>query len=65
MGKNKKCPKCNGEMVEGLIATPGGIVGARWMEGIKQKLFVNLRKLPLIHAFKCGKCGYMESYAKE
>jgi uncharacterized OB-fold protein len=62
---NKICPKCNSNMLKGLILTPGGVVGARWQEeSTISKLFNNLKKLPKIFAYKCEKCGFVENYVE-
>lgn len=59
-----KCPKCGGEMEEGLAdAGFGADRGpARWFQGHKYIFFrKNDRQ---IKVYRCESCGYLESYAK-
>ena len=61
-----KCPKCSGEMVEGKLMAVGYLV--RWYEknfGVKQMWFGPAPKLFELNCYKCGKCGFLENYAKE
>jgi C4-type Zn-finger protein len=67
---NSKCPKCNGEMVQGFVpdySHSAALVG-RWLEGHPQKSFWNRTKAPYnegvpIGAFRCQKCGFLEFYS--
>ena len=65
-----QCPKCQGSMSEGVIAEkedwgwmvasflPGAPKVSRWF-GLK----VNKKNLVPISTWRCGRCGYLESYA--
>jgi predicted nucleic-acid-binding Zn-ribbon protein len=65
-----QCPKCQGSMSEGVIADkgdaqwviasflPGAPKVSRWF-GLK----VRKKDLVPISAWRCGRCGYLESYA--
>jgi len=65
-----QCPKCQGSMSEGVIAEkgdgqwvvasfhPGAPKVSRWF-GLK----VRKTDLVPISAWRCGRCGYLESYA--
>jgi ribosomal protein S27AE len=64
------CPKCQGSMSEGFVLdqTYGGRGVASWVEGEPNKNFwvgVTLGdKKPIeIATWRCGSCGYLESYA--
>ena len=66
-----KCPKCNGKMDEGFILddTHGGRVQAEWAEGPPRRSIWTGIKIAKdarhpITAFRCQKCGYLESYAR-
>lgn len=61
------CPKCKGEMEEGGVFASQGDTSygtTRW--GQKKKVLIgwiwNNKKESV--AFRCTKCGYLESYAK-
>jgi hypothetical protein len=66
-----RCPKCNGEMVQGFTVdrTYGGIFVSDWFEGAPKRSFwlpVNVRKkqrVP-IGTFRCSNCGFLECYAR-
>jgi len=63
MEGTKKCPKCGGEMEEGLVICPGadkavwgtkmGVTGCTSLENKKE-----------IKANCCKSCGYVEVFAK-
>jgi hypothetical protein len=60
-----KCPKCNGEMEEGLIAD------ASYLSYQKQKWVTKLKflgySLENAHetiTYRCKNCGFLENYAK-
>ena len=72
MAQELKCPKCQGEMVQGFI--PDYSDGASksvsaWAEGQAKKSFWSgLKNVPPaggipIAAFCCRGCGYLEFYA--
>ena len=67
-----RCGKCGGSMKEGfpvdMVHNSARV--AQWMEGPPEVWFLNIlrtrgkRKLP-IESWRCMKCGYLESYARE
>lgn len=68
-----RCPKCNGEMVQGFIygrEGPNRVVST-WVEGMPEmvgRLFRQTRKGPPdkclpVGVFRCSACGFLESYA--
>ena len=69
-----RCPKCNGEMVQGFICGREGPnrVVSTWVEGAPEKvgwLFRQVRKAPPdkcvpVGVFRCAACGFLESYAR-
>ena len=68
--KESRCPKCQGEMVQGFIPdhTYGALLVGSWYEGQPKKSFWVKTKKPLtegtpIGAFRCAKCGYLEFYS--
>jgi len=70
MAQSKQCPKCGGAMVDGFVVdhTHGGVGVASWVEGAPEKSFwlgLKLRgKRTLgIATWRCGRCGFLESYA--
>ncbi|HTU23225.1 MAG TPA: PF20097 family protein [Gemmataceae bacterium] len=70
------CPKCAGEMEEGLQvdAAPGGARQAVWIKG-KDLPTINVTLFPpstkvmgeryLVMGYRCKECGFLEYYAKE
>ena len=65
-----KCPKCNGEMVQGFVPdySHGAVLVGRWLEGQPRKSFWTNTKAPYkegtpIGAFRCQKCGFLELYS--
>lgn len=72
MARTRTCPKCQSSMSEGYILDHGHggsrTVGS-WIEGAPVKSFwlgLSLRGKTQhsIATFRCGSCGYLESYAK-
>ena len=70
----KRCPKCDGEMVQGFLIDRGpgpsgtAIQVAHWIEGPPKKSFwmgtkVDGNAIP-IGTFCCSSCGFLESYAQ-
>ena len=69
-----RCPKCNGEMVQGFTCGREGPnrVVSTWVEGAPEKvgrLFRQVRKVPEdkcipVGIFRCSACGFLESYAR-
>jgi hypothetical protein len=69
-----RCPKCNGEMVQGFTCGregPNRVIHT-WDEGTPEKvgwLFRQVRKVPPdksvpVGVFRCSACGFLESYAR-
>ncbi len=59
-----KCPKCQGEMIEGNYSDDTGIP-VNW--NIKKKVlgFMNVQTSRIeTKVYRCKNCGYLESYAK-
>lgn len=67
---DRVCAKCGGRMEEGFILdhTDGALLQSTWVEGepvrsrwtgIKLKGKAQLA----VATFRCGRCGYLESYA--
>ena len=69
--ETSRCPKCNGEMMQGYIVDHlhGGVRVSSWIEGApKKSIWFGLespeeRPLP-IGTFRCSACGFLESYAR-
>lgn len=58
-----KCPKCGGEMDEGIVKPDGGYVGRqKWGKEVNWRGMV--KDGLTVKTFKCKTCGYLESYAK-
>jgi predicted nucleic-acid-binding Zn-ribbon protein len=59
MTEVKKCPKCGGEMVLGMLSVQGG-------PGWEINWRVQKRKLgERIVSYRCRQCGYAELYSTE
>ena len=68
-----RCPKCNGEMLQGFIADWYGGSTRRvsnWVEGAPEKSdFWTVTRVPEekcvpVGTFRCSVCGFLESYAR-
>ena len=67
-----RCPKCNGEMVQGFIfdREDGGLRRvSNWVEGAPEKYFWTVTRVPVekcvpVGTFRCSVCGFLESYAR-
>lgn len=64
------CPKCQGRMAEGFVVdqTYGSSALGRWYEGQPVKsIWTGLKTRGRAHhdlvTWRCGRCGYLESYA--
>lgn len=65
--KIMKCPKCNIEMEEGLIADRSSNVNAKYTPQWGKKIGgmgFTLSDSHNVSTYRCSKCGYLESYAK-
>ena len=66
----RNCPKCQGSMTEGFEVDHGHngqrTVGS-WVEGAPERGFFGLKvrnkKKFEIQTWRCGRCGFLESYA--
>ena len=59
-----KCPKCKGEMEEGVF---GGMYGSLvpWARGrMFLKWISSSNTSKEVKVYRCASCGYLESYAK-
>ena len=73
MTRELKCPKCQGEMVQGFI--PDYSAGyskyvSSWVEGQPKRSYFEYTKVPVgggipVAAFRCKGCGYLEFYSDE
>ncbi len=63
-----KCPKCGGEMEEGMIADKTSQINISTEQnwGTKKKFagFGGLENEHEVMTFRCVNCGFLESYAK-
>lgn len=71
MMRSNSCPKCQGAMTEGFVLDngPSSCSASSWVEGVPRKSFWNGVKLSgraqyQIQTWRCGRCGFLESYAK-
>jgi hypothetical protein len=62
--EKRTCPKCKGEMECGIILDHSytALKSQQWKKGlpIDEDIF---RDLYDVRTFRCGSCGYLESYA--
>ena len=68
MNTSNKCPKCAGEMQEGFMNDRS--YASQWIVGKPDKGFfagakISSKEKHFIQTFRCAKCGYLESYARE
>ena len=70
--RGSECPKCQGSMTQGYMLDIGDnnrrTVG-KWVEGAPEKSFwlglkTGDRATYDIQTFRCGRCGFLENYAK-
>jgi len=70
------CPKCGGPMARGFVADHSdhnAIRQSRWVEGVPEQGFLGFltglrtrgKTALYVHTYRCGHCGYLESYATE
>lgn len=69
-----RCPKCNGEMVQGFTLYHAGAMEkvSIWVEGAPEKtswMFQEGTKVPEdkcvpVGVFRCSACGFLEWYAR-
>ena len=70
--RSSDCPKCQGAMTEGYVLNVneyGQFTASAWVEGAPEKSFWRGLKLDnraqyQVQAWRCGRCGFLESYAK-
>jgi predicted Zn-ribbon and HTH transcriptional regulator len=70
MAEPSHCPKCAAAMEPGFMLdwTVGGYLVTEWMEGEPEKSFwtglkLNRRRRLKVVAWRCRRCGFLESYA--
>jgi hypothetical protein len=69
--RSNSCPKCQGSMAEGFILdiNQGGTqTVSTWIEGAPDKRWYGLktggRVKHEIQTWRCGRCGFLENYAR-
>ena len=70
--RSSDCPKCQGAMTEGYmldINQHSQFTSSTWVEGAPEKSFWRGLKLGnraqyRVQTWRCGRCGFLESYAK-
>jgi hypothetical protein len=73
MNNTPKCSKCQTEMEVGYVMDRGhnnARKPATWIEGEPERSIWMGTKIAgkeqiQVHTFRCPKCGYLESYARE
>jgi predicted nucleic acid-binding Zn ribbon protein len=67
-----RCPKCDGAMEQGFVMdfTHGSRLVSSWVPGPPMKSFwfgtqMPAERLVPIGAFRCTRCGFLESYARD
>ena len=70
MTSKSTCPKCGGRMEEGHVIDEGygAWKPAKWQAGKPQmawygSLKVDKKALKQVENWRCGRCGFLESYA--
>jgi DNA-directed RNA polymerase subunit RPC12/RpoP len=64
---NNKCPKCGGEMEEGMIAdgnSVGGYSIPQWGTGVNGVIIKTVDNAHKVKSFRCKNCGFLESFAR-
>ena len=71
MARTRTCPKCQASMTEGFVIdnADGGRRVSSWLEGVPKKsrwfgVKLGGKKPVEIATWRCGACGFLESYAK-
>ena len=60
-----KCPKCKGEMDEGLLIPEVHLEKITWAKSLGTRLGLpKVEERSQVTAYKCEECGYLENYAK-
>jgi predicted nucleic-acid-binding Zn-ribbon protein len=64
--KQIKCPKCNGNMEQGLIKSDGGYAGdLKWGKPDSVSGWTGkVKDGKKIVTYRCQNCGYLECYAE-
>lgn len=60
-----KCPKCNGEMTEGVLHVSHGLISLKEIAFIPKgqpKLSLTKRTVAKTKSYCCNNCGYIETY---
>ena len=69
MPSDFRCPKCSGEMQEGLVVdlNYAGVLQSMWVEGEPGKVGPSVtdgKRKVKTKTYRCSNCGYLDSYAK-
>ena len=64
-----RCPKCNGEMVQGFLFESEVDKLQTWVEGTLEKYWWGGAKVPKekrvpVGTYRCSVCGFLEFYAR-
>ena len=64
-----RCPKCNGEMVQGFLFESEGHRLDTWVEGTPEKSWWGGANVPKekrvpVGTYRCSVCGFLEFYAR-
>ena len=64
-----RCPKCNGEMVQGFLFESEVHKLQTWVEGTLEKYWWGGAKVPKekrvpVGTYRCSVCGFLEFYAR-
>jgi len=70
--RSNSCPKCQGSMAQGFIPDvnqSGSNIVSTWVEGAPVKSFwlgvkVSKKVKLEVETWRCGRCGFLESYAR-
>ena len=70
--RSLSCPRCGGGMEQGFVVdqAQGAMKTQRWVQGAPEHSFwlgLKLRgkRQRDVSTYRCGRCGYLESYADE
>ncbi len=70
--RSHTCPKCAGAMAQGYLVdrdSSGGHQVGNWIEGAPDKrkwlgLIIGKAAKLEVQTWRCGRCGFLESYAR-
>ena len=71
MMRSHSCPKCQSSMSQGFTVdrdSSGGHKVSHWIEGVPQKSWFGLKTSKRatfeVQTWRCGRCGFLENYAR-